>query len=541
MPLVVHENFRFQPWYREAKRLVDAGMLGALHAVAFRLRPGDGQGPRAYLDRQPYFQGDAAASRRRDGDPLDRHVPLPDGRGRGGHRAAAARESGDRRRGCRLHRSSSSRAARPDCSTATAQRPCRRESAPDDGRDVARGFRAACCASTATRGCGGSRTTATKPSTPTTAARRHVRRRLLRVAAAARRARTCVHGAPLENTARDYLANLRVQEAVYASHARRAARRARRFSTAARRSGTFESSSGPHAAGTHHGGTHETQNVRRRRCSRSRSPSPRFAVGAAVAQTVLKFSHTDQPGGARQKAAELFAQKVEQYTQGRYKVQVYPAGQLANDPKARRAAAARRHRLHGDRHRHLRDAHSHAQPDRAAVPRRELPAGLEALRRIEMDAGAVRQGSGEGLPLPVAVRGGLPLDDDQGSARHAGRRQGQEAAQLPQRDDALAAGGDGLQRADHAAARGLSRHPAGRGERAGEPDRHHLRQQVLRSRAERHADAARLQPDSDDDLGEDVAEAVARGPGGGDRRRRRKRPTGAGRKSAATTTACWPR
>jgi len=54
----------------------------------------------------------------------------------------------------------------------------------------------------------------------------------------------------------------------------------------------------------------------------------------ALAQTVLKFSHTDQPGGARQKAAELFAQKVEQYTQGRYKVQVYPAGQLANDPKA---------------------------------------------------------------------------------------------------------------------------------------------------------------------------------------------------------------
>jgi tripartite ATP-independent transporter DctP family solute receptor len=54
----------------------------------------------------------------------------------------------------------------------------------------------------------------------------------------------------------------------------------------------------------------------------------------AAAQTVLKFSHTDQPGGLRQKAAELFAQKVEQYTQGRYKVQVFPAAQLANDPKA---------------------------------------------------------------------------------------------------------------------------------------------------------------------------------------------------------------
>jgi len=54
----------------------------------------------------------------------------------------------------------------------------------------------------------------------------------------------------------------------------------------------------------------------------------------AAAQTVLKFSHTDQPGGSRQKSAEVFAKKVEEYTQGRYKVQIYPAGQLANDPKA---------------------------------------------------------------------------------------------------------------------------------------------------------------------------------------------------------------
>jgi predicted dehydrogenase len=56
IPLVVHENFRWQPWYREARRLIAQGRLGTLHSVAFRLRPGDGQGPRAYLDRQPYFQ-----------------------------------------------------------------------------------------------------------------------------------------------------------------------------------------------------------------------------------------------------------------------------------------------------------------------------------------------------------------------------------------------------------------------------------------------------------------------------------------------------
>lgn len=55
--LAVHENFRWQPWFREAKRLLDAGVLGSPHAVSFRLRPGDGQGARAYLDRQPYFQG----------------------------------------------------------------------------------------------------------------------------------------------------------------------------------------------------------------------------------------------------------------------------------------------------------------------------------------------------------------------------------------------------------------------------------------------------------------------------------------------------
>jgi predicted dehydrogenase len=54
--LVVHENFRFQPWYREMHRLITTRQLGALHGVAFRLRPGDGQGAGAYLDRQPYFQ-----------------------------------------------------------------------------------------------------------------------------------------------------------------------------------------------------------------------------------------------------------------------------------------------------------------------------------------------------------------------------------------------------------------------------------------------------------------------------------------------------
>lgn len=54
--LVVHENFRFEPWHQELKRQLDAGRIGELYQIGFRLRPGDGQGPRAYLDRQPYFQ-----------------------------------------------------------------------------------------------------------------------------------------------------------------------------------------------------------------------------------------------------------------------------------------------------------------------------------------------------------------------------------------------------------------------------------------------------------------------------------------------------
>ena len=55
-PLVVHENFRFAPWFRECHRLIKDGFFGRVHGISFRLRPGDGQGPRAYLERQPYFQ-----------------------------------------------------------------------------------------------------------------------------------------------------------------------------------------------------------------------------------------------------------------------------------------------------------------------------------------------------------------------------------------------------------------------------------------------------------------------------------------------------
>lgn len=54
--LVAHENWRFKPWFREIRLLIDAGRIGPVHSIAFRMRPGDGQGPEAYLARQPYFQ-----------------------------------------------------------------------------------------------------------------------------------------------------------------------------------------------------------------------------------------------------------------------------------------------------------------------------------------------------------------------------------------------------------------------------------------------------------------------------------------------------
>lgn len=56
IPVIVHENFRFQPWYRAIRAAIDHGEIGEVLQLTFRLRPGDGQGERAYLDRQPYFQ-----------------------------------------------------------------------------------------------------------------------------------------------------------------------------------------------------------------------------------------------------------------------------------------------------------------------------------------------------------------------------------------------------------------------------------------------------------------------------------------------------
>jgi D-apiose dehydrogenase len=56
-PFMVHENFRFQPWYREIKKLLQSGIIGdKLHTLTMRSRMGDGWGEHAYLARQPYFR-----------------------------------------------------------------------------------------------------------------------------------------------------------------------------------------------------------------------------------------------------------------------------------------------------------------------------------------------------------------------------------------------------------------------------------------------------------------------------------------------------
>jgi predicted dehydrogenase len=53
---MVHENWRWQPWYRAVKRVQEAGEIGEFTHIHFLMRMGDGWGERAYLDRQPFFR-----------------------------------------------------------------------------------------------------------------------------------------------------------------------------------------------------------------------------------------------------------------------------------------------------------------------------------------------------------------------------------------------------------------------------------------------------------------------------------------------------
>ena len=53
--LLIHENWRWQPWYREARRLLALGQLGQLFQISATWRTGDGRGPEPY-PTQPYFR-----------------------------------------------------------------------------------------------------------------------------------------------------------------------------------------------------------------------------------------------------------------------------------------------------------------------------------------------------------------------------------------------------------------------------------------------------------------------------------------------------
>jgi len=55
VPLMINENWRWQGWYREIKKMIEKGMLGEVYHAYFAMRPGDGWGDEPYAV-QPYFK-----------------------------------------------------------------------------------------------------------------------------------------------------------------------------------------------------------------------------------------------------------------------------------------------------------------------------------------------------------------------------------------------------------------------------------------------------------------------------------------------------
>ncbi len=55
VPVMINDNWRWQAWYREIKRLLDAGILGRPLGCLLAMRTADGSGPEPYA-RQPYFR-----------------------------------------------------------------------------------------------------------------------------------------------------------------------------------------------------------------------------------------------------------------------------------------------------------------------------------------------------------------------------------------------------------------------------------------------------------------------------------------------------
>lgn len=53
--LLIHENWRWQPWYREVKRFLTLGQIGSSFQISATWRTGDGRGQEPY-PTQPYFR-----------------------------------------------------------------------------------------------------------------------------------------------------------------------------------------------------------------------------------------------------------------------------------------------------------------------------------------------------------------------------------------------------------------------------------------------------------------------------------------------------
>jgi predicted dehydrogenase len=53
--LLIHENWRWQAWYREVKKLIAADVFGRIFHLGFCMRNGDGRGAEPYTV-QPYFR-----------------------------------------------------------------------------------------------------------------------------------------------------------------------------------------------------------------------------------------------------------------------------------------------------------------------------------------------------------------------------------------------------------------------------------------------------------------------------------------------------
>jgi D-apiose dehydrogenase len=202
----------------ELKRQLDAGRLGELYQVSFRLqarrRPGE-----AGLSRPPaLFPGHGALPRPRDGDPPHRRLPLSSWASRSRDGPARPAQPGHQGGGCRHHpvRVPVGRAA--PLRRQPAGRPCRRQPPADHGRAAGaegsagvmrldgygRLFHRAFGSNEETRARLRLGATPGSPATACWRLQRHVVDHLTR-------------GTPMMNTAREYLANLRVEAAVYES------------------------------------------------------------------------------------------------------------------------------------------------------------------------------------------------------------------------------------------------------------------------------------------------------------------------------------